>query len=285
MNSCYGSILTHNSNKKIKNVSFQYVRPSSFNSNKLLKFMTSDTEVTRLETQRSESNEDEIDFIERFFKNKFFALEQNPKDESLIDHKNIIIHKWYILINVFIVILHFQKIQVKRLSISNFSEIFKKKEIKEIKDNNLNNLTNENNSNKEDKGMNYILDQVKLFQIIKCGFDSYEKEIIDLIKKNNFVNVPNYEDHTPLFLTCLHGYENIAKILIDNGANYLLLNSNNESVLDVSVRWNYYNLTKFLLFYCKWPYSYIKNAYKYIKNKEIKKLFRNYKKSNCSCFK
>ena len=94
--------------------------------------------------------------------------------------------------------------------------------------------------------MSYILDQIKLFQLIKYGSDKYEEEIIKLLKKNNFVNDLNYENYTPLYVAYLNGYDKIAKILIDNGADYLILNVNNESILDISVRWNYYKLTNFL---------------------------------------
>ena len=280
MSSSYGSIINQKSYKKPKNLVFQLIKPSSFNSNKYLKFPTSETTTTMIETPRTEINENEINiFIGNFFKNKFLTLEQNPEEESLNDN-NTIIHKWYVLINVIVAIVHMKNIRVKRLCTSNFSEIFNTKEKKEFKDDNL---KEKKDSEIENKEMKYVLDQIKLFQLIEYGYDTYEKEIIELLKKNNFVNEPNYQDFTPLFVACLNGHENIVKILIDNGANFLLLNSNNESILDVSVRWNYYNLTKFLLFYCKWPYIYIRNAYKLIKNKKIKQLFRIYRNNNISC--
>jgi hypothetical protein len=181
------------------------------------------------------------------------------------------------------------KIKLQKLSTSNFSELLKGKLnkkrncIKEKNNISNNSLLTSNNINK-DIEMNYILDQIKLFQLIRFGIDKYEKDIIELLKKHNFVNDKNYENLTPLYIASINGNEKMVKLLIDHGANYLLLDVNNESILDISVRWNYYKLTKFLLINCKWPINYIKNAYHLIQNKEIRKLFVKYKKKEISCF-
>jgi hypothetical protein len=277
MESKYCSVIYQNSNKLKNNVNQILKQSSTFNQ--IPKSLTFESNTTRLDTITSETEEDDMDvFIANFLKDKYKILNEYPKDN--LNNKNNIINKWKVLINVIIVIIRMKKIKIKNLSLSNISEIFNKKMPIQNKNKFKNSIIEEK---EKDKEMSYILDQIKLFQLVKYGYDKYEEDIIKLLKKNNFVNEPNYQEFTPLYLACLNGHENIVKILLDNGANFLLLNSNNESILDVSVRWNYYNLTKFLLFYCKWPYTYIRNAYKLIKNKKIKQLFRIYRNNNISC--
>ena len=244
-------------------------------NNTNIKNQTSDSVTTMMETFSSYTEEDEMNlFSDYFFKEKFKTFEEYPQEKI---SKNYIIHKWYILINVIIALLHMRNFKIKKLSSKDLKQHFHKKE-KNRKEIFNNKESKEINDSTNDEHMKYIFDQIKLFQIIEYGYDKYKNEIIDLIKKNNFINDKNYENCTPLYIACINGFENIAKILIDNGADYLLLNINQESVLDISVRWNYYQLTKFLLFYCKWPSQYINNASKLIHNQEIKKLFVNYKK-------
>ena len=272
MESKYCSVIYQNSNKLKNNLNQILKQSSTFNQ--IPKFLTFESNTTRLDTITSETEEDDMDvFIANFLKDKYKILNEYPKDN--LNNKNNIINKWKVLINVIIVIIRMKKIKIKKLSSSNISEIFNKKMPIQNKNKFKNSIIEEK---EKDKEMSYILDQIKLFQLVKYGYDKYEEDIIKLLKKNNFVNDTNYENHTPLYEACLNGYDKIAKILIDNGADYLNLNVNNESVLDISVRWNYYNLTNFLLFYCNWPKQYIKNACKLIQNKEIKNLFDKYKK-------
>ena len=272
-----------NTNRKKRNSLYHQKKLLSV-SNPMSKFPTYDSITTMLETNRSEDENEEIIFIENFFKEKYKIFNEYP-DESFSNNK--IIHKWYVLINVFIAIIHMSKIKLQKLSTSNFSELLKGKLnkkrncIKEKNNISNNSLLTSNNINK-DIEMNYILDQIKLFQLIRFGIDKYEKDIIDLLKKHNFVNDKNYENLTPLYIASINGNEKMVKLLIDHGANYLLLDVNNESILDISVRWNYYKLTNFLLLHCKWPINYIKNAYRLIQNKDIRKLFIKYKKKEIS---
>ena len=284
MSLTFSSSVKKNTNRKKRNSLYHQKKLLSV-SNPMSKFPTYDSITTMLETNRSEDENEEIIFIENFFKEKYKIFNEYP-DESFSNNK--IIHKWYVLINVFIAIIHMSKIKLQKLSTSNFSELLKGKLnkkrncIKEKNNISNNSLLTSNNINK-DIEMNYILDQIKLFQLIRFGIDKYEKDIIDLLKKHNFVNDKNYENLTPLYLACINGNEKMVKLLIDNGANYLLLDVNNESILDISVRWNYYKLIKFLLINCKWPNNYIKNAYRLVQNKDIRTLFAKYKKKEISC--
>ena len=283
MSLTFSSSVKKNTNRKKRNSLYHQKKLLSV-SNPMSKFPTYDSITTMLETNRSEDENEEIIFIENFFKEKYKVFNEYP-DESFSNNK--IIHKWYVLINVFIAIIHMSKIKLQKLSTSNFSELLKGKLnkkrncIKEKNNISNNSLLTSNNINK-DIEMNYILDQIKLFQLIRFGIDKYEKDIIDLLKKHNFVNDKNYENLTPLYIASINGNEKMVKLLIDHGANYLLLDVNNESILDISVRWNYYKLTNFLLLHCKWPINYIKNAYRLIQNKDIRKLFIKYKKKEIS---
>ena len=284
MSSTFSSSFKKNTNRKKRNSLYHQKKLLSV-SNPMSKFPTYESITTMLETNSSDNENEEIIFIENFFKEKYRSFTEYPI-ESVSYNK--IIHKWYVLINVFIAIIHLRKFQIQKLTTSNFSEIFKGKLnktrncIKEKTNISNNSLLTSNNINK-DLEMNYILDQIKLFQLIRFGIDKYEKDIIDLLKKHNFVNDKNYENLTPLYLACINGNEKMVKLLIDNGANYLLLDVNNESILDISVRWNYYKLIKFLLINCKWPINYIKNAYRLVQNKDIRTLFAKYKKKEISC--
>ena len=283
MSLTFSSSVKKNTNRKKRNSLYHQKKLLSV-SNPMSKFPTYDSITTMLETNRSEDENEEIIFIENFFKEKYKIFNEYP-DESFSNNK--IIHKWYVLINVFIAIIHMSKIKLQKLSTSNFSELLKGKLnkkrncIKEKNNISNNSLLTSNNINK-DIEMNYILDQIKLFQLIRFGIDKYEKDIIGLLKKHNFVNDKNYENLTPLYIASINGNEKMVKLLIDHGANYLLLDVNNESILDISVRWNYYKLTNFLLLHCKWPINYIKNAYRLIQNNDIRKLFIKYKKKEIS---
>ena len=284
MSSRFSSSIKKNTNRNKRNSLYQQKKQMSV-SNPMSKYPTYDSTTTMLETSRSEiENDEEIIFIENFFREKYKEINKYP-NESFIYNK--IIHKWYVLINVFIVIINMRKIEIKKLTTSNLSEIFQekvKKKINCIKDkkDNSNKITLKHDNIIKDLEMNYVLDQIKLFQLIRFGIDKYEKDIIDLLKKHNFVNDKNYENLTPLYIASINGNEKMVKLLIDHGANYLLLDVNNESILDISVRWNYYKLTNFLLLHCKWPINYIKNAYRLIQNKDIRKLFIKYKKKEIS---
>jgi len=194
--------------------------------------------------------------------------------------KNLSIkRKWNVLINAVIIVRNLRKFKTEPLSIENFDSVFEpiKKEKKLSERTKIINKAIE----KIDPQMDYITDQIQLFQLIEYGYDKKEEKMKELIKKHNFINDINYEKHTPLYVACLNGYPKIAKILIDNGADPLKLSYENESILDVAVRMNYLNLIKFLLeYYTKWPYHYILKAKNLTSNSEIKKIFRKYKRKN-----
>lgn len=212
---------------------------------------------------------------------------------SSLSQKDLINKKWKLLLNVTKTIIRLRSIKIQRLS----TEMIDKLEIR--KGSNgipLSSKREKRENTNTQKPLDYITDQIRLFQYIENGFDQYENEIVDILRKNKFINDVNYENQTPIYASCVNGHVKMTKILIDNGADYLKLYDNDkESILDVAVRFNYVSLVKFLLNSCKWPNQYIKRSMKLIdethSNKAISKLFKEYNKKIkkkdkcfCSCF-
>ena len=214
-------------------------------------------------------------------KNSINILSQRTNFQNLSS-----IRKWHILINTVRTVRNLSKFKIQPLSIENFDSVFEP--MKKGKKTERTDITIKKEEKIIDSQMDYITDQIQLFQLIEYGYDKKEDKIIELIKKHNFVNDMNYKKYTPLYAACLNGYSKIAKILIDNGADPLKLSCENESVLDVAVRMNYVNLVEFLLeYYSKWPINYLQKAKSLIVNSEINKIFRKYERKNikeCCCF-
>jgi hypothetical protein len=117
--------------------------------------------------------------------------------------------------------------------------------------------------------------QTKLFEYCAGGLDSNFPKIIKLIKddptrnffddsqKNKFfVNQKNYDGVTPLYIACLNGHLKVVEILLINGADHLIKcgeKSEEQSVLDVSIRWGHVRLVDYLTT-LKWPIAYLKSG-------------------------
>lgn len=257
-----------------------------------LKLSTNDS--TTVKENNSLISIKDIEFEENFFKEKknlFKTLSNN----SLTDNSISIIKKWYVLLNVTFALIRMRNIKIQRISTEMIDKLtFEKSGMKSTRQKKENKV--EKSSSMNNQPLDYITEQIKLFQYIENGLDKYENEIIQILKRNNFINDFNYENQTPIYASCLNGHVKMTKILIDNGADYLkLYDKDQESILDVAVRFNYVSLVEFLLQYCKWPKSYIRRSMKYINkrksNKAMNKLFKNMnkkeKKENgcfCGCF-
>ena len=211
-----------------------------------LKLSTNDS--TTVKENNSLISIKDIEFEENFFKEKknlFKTLSNN----SLTDNSISIIKKWYVLINVTFALIRMRNIKIQRISTEMIDKLaFEKSGM---------NTTAQKKENKVDKSssvnnqpLDYITAQIKLFQYIENGLDKYENEIIQILKRNKFINDFNYENQTPIYASCLNGHVKMTKILIDNGADYLkLYDKDQESILDVAVRFNYVSLVEFLLKY------------------------------------
>ena len=257
--------------KENKNTSYKFIHHSSFPPPHSISFGS----VTTLEKENLEDNNSDIE------KKGLQNFTQRSNFQNLPTNR-----KWNVLINAVITVKNLRKFKTQVLSIENFDSVFdplkKEKKLTERSQKII------NKDSEKDPQMDYIMDQIQLFQLIEFGYDKHEDKIKELIKKHNFVNDINYEKRTPLYEACLNGYPTIAKILIDNGADPLKLSCENESVLDVAVRMNYVNLVEFLLeYYSKWPINYLQKAKSLIVNSEINKIFRKYERKNikeCCCF-
>lgn len=248
--------------KENKNTSYKFIHHSSFPPLYSISFGS----VTTLEKENLEDNNSDIE------KKGLQNFTQRSNFQNLPTNR-----KWNVLINAVITVKNLRKFKTQVLSIENFDSVFdplkKEKKLTERSQKII------NKDSEKDPQMDYIMDQIQLFQLIEFGYDKHEDKIKELIKKHNFVNDINYEKRTPLYEACLNGYPTIAKILIDNGADPLKLSCENESVLDVAVRMNYVKLTKFLLdYYTKWPSHYIYKAKSLTSNSEIKRFILRYEK-------
>ena len=119
--------------------------------------------------------------------------------------------------------------------------------------------------------------QTELFEICESGLDSNLNKIIKFLKedpkrnffdeaqKNKFlVNQKNYDGLTPLYIACLNGHLKVAEILMKYGADHLLKcgeKKEEQSVLDVSIRWGHIKLVEYLL-NLEWPMPYLKSGLK-----------------------
>ena len=117
---------SQNHNKLEKNINNILKQSSTFKETQ--KYLTLESNTTKLDTISSEIEEDDI--IENFLKDKYKILNDSP-NESL--NHNVIIHKWYVLINVIIAIFKMRKFNIKNLSSSNLNEIFNKKKVIQVK--------------------------------------------------------------------------------------------------------------------------------------------------------
>ena len=125
MSSRFSSSIKKNTNRNKRNSLYQQKKQMSV-SNPMSKYPTYDSTTTMLETSRSEiENDEEIIFIENFFREKYKEINKYPNE-------SFIYKKLYVLINVFIVIINMRKIEIKKLTTSNLSEIFQEKVKKKI---------------------------------------------------------------------------------------------------------------------------------------------------------
>ena len=108
MSSKYCSVIYQNHNKLDKNINNILKQSSTFKETQ--KYLTLESNTTRLDTITSETEEDDMDiFVGNFLKDKYKILNDYP-NESL--NHNAIIHKWYVLINVMIAIFKMRKFNV-----------------------------------------------------------------------------------------------------------------------------------------------------------------------------
>ncbi|VAW66326.1 hypothetical protein MNBD_GAMMA11-1381 [hydrothermal vent metagenome] len=70
--------------------------------------------------------------------------------------------------------------------------------------------------------------------------------IRSLLRVGIDLNIRNIEGTTPLMAAAEYGVEDIAKILLENGAETTVVNNNNESAYDIAIKNKHLNIAKLL---------------------------------------
>jgi len=109
-----------------------------------------------------------------------------------------------------------------------------------------------------------------------------------------FVNKKNSDGLTPLYVVIINGHLKLVKVLIEHGADHLIKTGkdNDESILELSIRWKMVKIFEYLLNELTWPKEYLEKAFevaKELKNssavKDLKFKLKKYNESKkCSCF-
>mmetsp|Transcript_5241 Transcript_5241/g.4832 ORF Transcript_5241/g.4832 Transcript_5241/m.4832 type:complete len:161 (+) Transcript_5241:1521-2003(+) len=90
--------------------------------------------------------------------------------------------------------------------------------------------------------------------------------------KYHIVNRPNSLKQTPLYVAAKHGHLDMVKFLLSRGANPHILSfvssMEQESVLEVSARWNHLQIVEHLLTVVDWTRQELKQALKSILNQQ-----------------
>ncbi len=80
-----------------------------------------------------------------------------------------------------------------------------------------------------------------------------------MIKKNADINSFNSDKKTPLLIACIHGYFDISKLLVENGALIGLLDAEKNNPIHLAAQHGHQELLKFLLE--RYPQADSKNIY------------------------
>jgi hypothetical protein len=146
--------------------------------------------------------------------------------------------------------------------------------------------------------------QAKLFDYCASGLDGNLIKIVEILQSDTklhiygeaqkhyyFVNQKNDVGITPLYMSCLNGHVKVVELLIKYSADHLQKcgeKHEEQSVLDVSIRWGHVKLVEYLLT-LKWDVEYLKNGVKEAEkrnNETIKKMLQisiKRRKSKFSC--
>jgi len=143
------------------------------------------------------------------------------------------------------------------------------------------------------ENLQMITNKMRFFEFVSSGKDENTEKIIHYLKhdpnrnlydkdqrQNYFVNQKNYEGSTALYVSCLNGFITITDVLLQwDGDPFIKCGNKNEeeSILDVSVRWGHIKLIEYLLHVIQWPFDYLKEATKVAlagKNETIIKMLR-----------
>lgn len=109
----------------------------------------------------------------------------------------------------------------------------------------------------------------------------------DLADRHSLVNAKNIYGHTPLYEAALHGHVAVVKLLLDNSADVHLPSSvsstEEETPLEVAVRWNHLHVAEFLLQVSHFSKSELARALKLSRSDVIRRRLKTFKPSRGIC--
>ena len=106
---------------------------------------------------------------------------------------------------------------------------------------------------------------------------------------NALINKKNNEGQNPLYMACKHGNLEVVQLLLEQGADHLItsvIDGEEESCLEVAVRWAHYKIVEELL-KKQWSKKSISKAKKLCRSQEMVQLFNGKRKNGWffCCFK
>lgn len=105
-----------------------------------------------------------------------------------------------------------------------------------------------------------------------------KKHMYDIDSRYHILNRWNTQRQSPLYLAAKHGHLDMMTFLLDIGADpkfpSLVSRIEQETILDVSVRWSHVHIVSFLLARVQWTKDEIMSAFEHVKeesdNNEIR---------------
>ncbi len=110
--------------------------------------------------------------------------------------------------------------------------------------------------------------------------DDPKKHMYDVDSAYHILNRWNTHRQTPLYVAAKHGHIDMLNFLLTSGADpklpSLVSHTEQESILEVSVRWSHVQIVKYLLTKCQWQKPEIQAAFKHVRedsdNSEIRQM-------------